>query len=581
MLNTKEFIRRSKKIHKKENLDYSKVVYVNNSTPVCIIDNDINPKTGKPYGEFWQKPKDHLLGKTNSAKKGVKRKTTSEFIEEAKASHPGENLDYSKVEYINANTPVCIIDHDINPRTGKEYGEYWQTPYNHSHGASHPLKGVNKSAKTRSYTKEEFIKMAKNAHPDENLDYSKFDYVDFNTKGIIIDHDINPETGKEYGEYWQKPSKHVIGQSHPGKTKLKITKKNSLSYEVVMKRLKKKFPNFDYSRLTPDNFTGYSGKAIFGCPVHGFFENTIQKFYESKFGCPKCAHNLVSYKEDKLYDYILTIIKKNDVIRGYRKLLPHGKEVDLYFPKKRVAIEFDGIFYHSDEFCRGNDYHILKTDSCEDREIHLIHIFEDEYYYHENLVKGLIKRELGIGVEKLPVSSISVKEITKEVSDEFLEMNDLNGKDKASIYMGAYYKDKLVAVILFKKTRNEGEYEMNRYAVLAQYTEQELIGSCLLYFARKYKVKSITAFVNRRWVYSKRNVFLSLGFATEKIYHIDFQYVKGRKRFPKSYLCKKNIEKQFPDYDCTGKKPKEIAEELGFHRIYDCGKIKYRLEVKK
>lgn len=37
-----------------------------------------------------------------------KRKTTEQFIEEARAIH-GDKYDYSKVEYVNSRTKVCII----------------------------------------------------------------------------------------------------------------------------------------------------------------------------------------------------------------------------------------------------------------------------------------------------------------------------------------------------------------------------------------------------------------------------------------------------------------------------------------
>ena len=37
-----------------------------------------------------------------------KKKTTEQFIEKARKIH-GDKYDYSKVEYINATTDVCII----------------------------------------------------------------------------------------------------------------------------------------------------------------------------------------------------------------------------------------------------------------------------------------------------------------------------------------------------------------------------------------------------------------------------------------------------------------------------------------
>lgn len=53
-LTTENFIERAKKVHG-DKYNYSKVEYLDWYTPVCII----CPK----HGEFWQKPKNHLIGR--------------------------------------------------------------------------------------------------------------------------------------------------------------------------------------------------------------------------------------------------------------------------------------------------------------------------------------------------------------------------------------------------------------------------------------------------------------------------------------------------------------------------------------
>lgn len=112
-----EFIAEAKIKHN-DKYNYSKVEYVNNKTKVCII----CPK----HGEFWQKPNDHLTGYgCKKCDKYSNRYTTETWIQKAKEVH-GDKYDYSKVNYINAKTKVCIIC--------PEHGEFWQTPINHIHG---------------------------------------------------------------------------------------------------------------------------------------------------------------------------------------------------------------------------------------------------------------------------------------------------------------------------------------------------------------------------------------------------------------------------------------------------------------
>ena len=105
-----EFIKDAIEIHN-DKYDYSKVEYVNNRTKVCII----CPK----HGEFWMKPNSHLSGQGCPKCSGVAKLTTEEFVERAKQIH-GDKYDYSKVNYVNARTKVCIIC--------PEHGEFWVIP---------------------------------------------------------------------------------------------------------------------------------------------------------------------------------------------------------------------------------------------------------------------------------------------------------------------------------------------------------------------------------------------------------------------------------------------------------------------
>ena len=115
---TDEFVSEARLKHG-DRYDYSKVIYERENDKVCII----CPK----HGEFWQTPKLHLNGgncpKCANEKKGKKKRLSIDvFISKAKEIH-GDKYDYSKVEYVNTDTKVCIIC--------PIHGEFWQTPHNH------------------------------------------------------------------------------------------------------------------------------------------------------------------------------------------------------------------------------------------------------------------------------------------------------------------------------------------------------------------------------------------------------------------------------------------------------------------
>jgi hypothetical protein len=184
---TADFIRKSREVHG-DLYDYSKVDYENAHIKVLIIDPE--------YGEFWQAPKHHLNGSNNPARVGGVADTQQDFIRKAKEVH-GDLYDYSLVKYVNSLTNVKIID--------PEYGAFKQSPSSHLIGSDSPWRADLATRQKQRLSREEFIERASNIH--NNLyDYSKVDYQGYDTLVTIID--------PEYGEYKQKPHKHLNGSGH-------------------------------------------------------------------------------------------------------------------------------------------------------------------------------------------------------------------------------------------------------------------------------------------------------------------------------------------------------------------------------
>jgi ssDNA-binding Zn-finger/Zn-ribbon topoisomerase 1 len=177
-----EIIKEFRGIHG-EWYDYSKVVYVDAKTKVCII--------CPIHGEFWQTPDKHLSGQ-GCPKCANKNVTKEEFAEKSIQKH-GEWYDYSKVEYINGETKVLIICPD--------HGEFWQTPGDHLSG-----RGCPKCGGTTKLTKEDFVEKSMQKH-GVWYDYSKVEYVNAHTKVLII--------CPNHGEFWQRPYAHLSGQGCP------------------------------------------------------------------------------------------------------------------------------------------------------------------------------------------------------------------------------------------------------------------------------------------------------------------------------------------------------------------------------
>lgn len=119
------FIEKARKVHGNR-YDYSKVIYKDSHTKVCIICPE--------HKEFWQTPNNHLDGKNcplcaNRQISINQTKTTQEFIKEAAIKHRNK-YSYLKTNYVNARTKVTI--------TCPMHGDFEQTPDQHLRGCGCP-----------------------------------------------------------------------------------------------------------------------------------------------------------------------------------------------------------------------------------------------------------------------------------------------------------------------------------------------------------------------------------------------------------------------------------------------------------
>lgn len=274
-----------------------------------------------------------------------------DFIRRAKEIHKDENLDYSKVNYTNNRTPVCIVDNDLD-ENGEPYGEYWQIPTRHLRGGSHPRKKGLKITKKQALTQEEVIKRFQEVHKGEKLDYSEVKYINMHTKVKIICHDIDPD-GKEYGEFWQEPVVHLKGCTHPRKAIDVNSSKQAYTTETFIQKCKEIFGEDHYS-FDKTVYTRSQNKVTLFCnriggngKPHGYFDIIAGNILRGK-GCPICGNHR-SDAEDEIFKYAVSIVGEDKVFRNDRSLLG-DMELDVYVPEKKFAVEFNGIRWHTEKF---------------------------------------------------------------------------------------------------------------------------------------------------------------------------------------------------------------------------------------
>ena len=271
-----------------------------------------------------------------------------------------------------------------------------------------------------------------------------------------------------------------------------------------------------------------------------------------------------------------------------RKLLV-GKEIDIIIPSNKLAIEYDGLYYHTEKMGKNSTYHLDKTIACSEAGYKLIHIFEDEWITKKDIVKNKISHLLNvntgirIGARKTVINQILSKEKSK-----FLDDNHLQGNDSSEIFYGAYYNNDLIGVMTFRNNRNmtkthENEYELSRYAVKQNFVISGLASKFVKTFIKDYSPGTIISFADRRWTpNAENNLYTQIGFELIDILKPKYYYYNSKinkyKRFHKFGFGKNSLKLKFPNLDFS-KSEKQLMTELGYDRIWDCGLFKYQLIV--
>lgn len=353
-------------------------------------------------------------------------------------------------------------------------------------------------------------------------------------------------------------------------------------HKHTYKRILTEYKNDILPLFTEDEYKGggYDKLYKFKCVKCG---NEFDHWIYSGI-IPRCEicypkNSGTSHYETDIKEFLMECgILESDIIMNTKKVLPSGKELDIYIPEKKLAIEFDGIKWHSEKFGgKDSKYHLNKTNECESLGIRLVHIFENEWIYKNDIVKSILKSKLNKYDVTIYARNCIVKEVPTKEKDNFLIINHLQGKDISSYKYGLYYNDELISIMTFSKSRfnKNVEFEMVRYSNKLNY---KIIGGAsklFSYFIKTIHPKSIISFSDRR--YFDGRLYEKLGFNFIENTSPNYFYFQDKNEFVlrnRISFQKHKLLNLLEKYD---PKLTEIENmwSNGYDRIFDCGNKKY------
>lgn len=327
---------------------------------------------------------------------------------------------------------------------------------------------------------------------------------------------------------------------------------------------------YDYSKV---EYTHAHNMVTITCKKCGDFQQ-IAYDHKGGHGCARCS-NTVSKPQNDIVDMLRS--KGLQVVSDYK--LPSGLEIDAYCTDLKIGFEYNGLRWHSDEFVK-NTYHLGKTVEAEYNGVQLVHIFEDEWLYNREVCESWILSKVGVFSKKTYARKCSVEEIPWVTSKEFLDAHHIQGSGAPySINLGLIENcsGTLLGVMTFSaRERLKGEIELSRFC-----TEGQVVGAfskMLQYFIRHKSegYNEVVSFSDRRW--SPGSVYANQGFKAIKRLRPDYWWAKGQRRYDKRRFQHSKLADLLTVYD------KDLSEAAncranGYAKIYDCGKVKWSLDL--
>lgn len=340
--------------------------------------------------------------------------------------------------------------------------------------------------------------------------------------------------------------------------------------------------DFEKNSFPPTEISSGSGRKVWWkCSQgHSHEASVCDKTRTDKrhIDCPSCARH-ASHQEQEVADFIYSVLPNTVILANDRSLIsPY--ELDVYIPEKKIAVEYNGLFWHSEAAGKDKNYHREKYMACRAEGVQLFTIWEDEWEDKRPIVEAMLKNKLGVQ-DKATVFARKcvVTRITSQQSRDFLNAHHIQGACNGSIHLGLEYGGNLVAVMVIKKACGNTAY-LERYA-----TSCHVVGGMgkllkpALKWCRENDVTQLVTFSDNQ--VSDGHSYATLGFTLDRELPPDYKYLYGDSRQHKFGFRLKRFRDDPALVWREGLTEKQLAELNCIPRVWDAGKKRWTINTAK
>jgi len=353
--------------------------------------------------------------------------------------------------------------------------------------------------------------------------------------------------------------------------------------EHYLRNAEESLKSRDHLSLVGVTSSGTERKVVINCTHHGVFETKFHDMAVKKTNCPRCANGSHGNKLTQALAKIL-----DDLGVAYElesKLAGDRRRWDLFIPEHKLAIEADGVYWHSSALKKGRWELTKKALAVAPQGITQINFWEDEIVNKPEILHSILKYRLGLG-KTVGARTCTKGTATASEAKVFLNKYHLQGFCSGSSYPVLLLDGQIVALAVFSARgsgragrKSDSEMVLERYASSVSVSGgfSRLLKDTL---RQNTSVRKVVTYSDSRVFTGK--LYASCGFVASAQLPPDYCYVKNSERVSKRARQKAWFEleskkgKVLYDPHLT---ERELAELNGMYQLYDRGKVRWELSV--
>jgi hypothetical protein len=275
-----------------------------------------------------------------------------------------------------------------------------------------------------------------------------------------------------------------------------------------------------------------------------------------------------SQGEKEIVDWLTSLGVVTDINR--RDLL-NGPEIDIWIPANRLAIEYNGLFWHCEQSKPDRLYHQKKHQLCVQHQINLIQVTDWHWRNQPNLVKSRIVAKLGMSGSKIGARQCVVQTVSAATAADFMEKNHIQGPCAATVHLALEYQNQVVCILSVGQTRfkAKAQWELIRFAVQQNTSVIGAASKLFQYFVQQHQPTTVISYCDLSW--KTGGLYDHLGFRWKRDNGPNYWYTHQYRTWENRMRYQKHKLAQLLSRFDPNQTEWENMQAHGWDRYWDCG----------